>query len=80
MSAEIFTVYTVNLMDAEAKARYEKTLHKEIPQSCTNRSIIYNVLGVSSFVANQLKKVMNNEDYDFSVSFCYNDYSVIRIK
>jgi len=68
MGGETFVVFTVDLTNKKAREDYAKTFHKDVQIACTERAIIYNVLFIAGTIANQIKKVMNQEDY----SFCLN--------
>lgn len=68
MGGETFVVFTVNLFNQKARKKYEKTFHEDAEAPCTQRAIIYNVLFIAGLVANQLKKVMNGEDYSLEVN------------
>jgi len=66
MGGEIFEVYTINLLNKEDVKMYRQSLFsdKNAEQTpCTARSIIYNVLAVSSIAVAQMVKVFNNVLY-----------------
>lgn len=67
---ELFRILTVDNSLSSSKEMYEKTLHsdEEVDQvPCTARSIIYSVLNISAFLANQVKRHIMNEDYKSEV-------------
>jgi len=66
MGGQVFEVYTVDITNEEQVAQYRQSLHSDEDAEqtpCTARSIIFNVLSVSSIAVNQLVKVFNNVDY-----------------
>ncbi len=67
MGGEVFSIFTVDLTNPEARAKYEKTFHKTINLRCTEKGIIYNCLMISSTIASQLVKVLQNQSYSFCV-------------
>ncbi len=66
MAAEIAVMYTIcptNLSDIKM---YEENLfpdEESVETRCTEHSIIYNVFGIASFIANQIKRIAKNETY-----------------
>lgn len=81
MGGQVMVIYTVDLKNPEQVKNYEKTLHSDEEAEdikCTEKSIIYNVLGVGSMICNQLKKQLNKELYPFMVSLDY--YNLILLK
>lgn len=58
-------VYTVDMGKKNEIDAYEKTLfgnNEAVRLRCTERSIIFTVLGISAIVCNQIKKAFNNEE------------------
>lgn len=69
-------VYTVDMEIARLIKNYEKTLFSDkdaVQLRCTERSIIYTVLGISSLVCNQVVKAFKGEDLR---NYIVLDYSV----
>ena len=57
-------VYSVNMTKKKEIKNYEKTLFSKgeaLETRCTERSIIFTVLGIASIVCNQIVKVLKNE-------------------
>ncbi|MEK6882391.1 MAG: ThiF family adenylyltransferase, partial [Nanoarchaeota archaeon] len=76
MGGQVMVIYTVDLKNPEQVKNYEKTLHSDKDAEdikCTEKSIIYNVLGVGSMICNQLKKQLNKETYQFMLSLDYHN-------
>lgn len=66
MGGELGIVYTIQFKNADSKEFYNEVLHEdseseEIP--CTERSVIYNVLMISSLVCRAFKAYVNGEKY-----------------
>lgn len=79
MGGEVLTVYTVDLTNKKAREDYEKSFKiKAIEIPCTERSIIYNVLGVSSIIACQLTKVMKGEKYSSVIDMDYRNMVMLK--
>ena len=81
MGGQIMVIYTVDLKNPEQVKNYEKTLHTDEEAEdikCTEKSIIYNVLGISSMICNQLKKQLNKEDYSFMLSLDYHNLILLK--
>ena len=76
MSGKAFRIFTVNLTRKSDRDAYERTLHEDMEQSCTNRAIIYNIFAVSSFMANQLTRVFQNKKYPFEMNVCLENYLI----
>lgn len=80
MGGITYHIYTVDLTtDFDW---YEKTLHKKEESAnipCTEKGIIFNVLGCCSFAASQLKKIFMNEPYDAQLMFGYDMMEVMKV-
>lgn len=66
MAAEIAVMYTIRPTNSSDIQMYEETLYTDkesVETRCTEHSIIYNVFGISSFIANQIKRIAKNEQY-----------------
>ncbi|NIO36735.1 hypothetical protein GTO27_03425 [Candidatus Bathyarchaeota archaeon] len=64
MGGELMRIYTVDPMRVSQGQKYEKTLYtdKQAEElACTKQSIIYNLAGISGFIANQIKKCLNGD-------------------
>ena len=69
-------IYSINLKDKDDVKNYRKTLFKNsegVRLRCTERSIIFTVLGIASMVCNQIIKAFNNEEFP---NYIVLDYSV----
>lgn len=63
MGAKIARIYLVNPKDQKAIAAYEKTLYSDddsAPERCTEKTILYNVLGISSMICRGIEKHFNS--------------------
>ena len=81
MGGQVMVIYTVDLKNPEQVKDYEKTLHSDKEAEdikCTERSIIYNVLGIGSMICNQLKKQLNKETYPFMLSLDYHNLILLK--
>ena len=59
-------IYSVNMTNKKEVSNYEKTLFSEeeaVQIRCTEKSIIFTVLGISSLVCNQIVKVLKGEKF-----------------
>ena len=80
MGGIVFKIFTIDL--TSNTTWYEETLHSEEDADrgpCTEKGIIFNVLGCCSFAASQLKKIFKNEPYDKELNFGYDTMEVMRI-
>ena len=69
-------VYTVDMTDNESKEQYKKTLFSSkeaVQMRCSERSIIFTVLGISSLVCNQIVKAFKDQEI---INYIVLDYSV----
>ena len=83
MAGKIFSIFTVDMINPHAKYNYEKSLAKEteaLQVPCTQRAIIFNVLGIASFVCNQIVKYLNQHDFCSEVHFDYEDLRCVKIR
>jgi molybdopterin/thiamine biosynthesis adenylyltransferase len=64
MGAELGIVYTIKDKSKKTRKFYEATLHDgaKDPLPCTERTIIYNVLMISSLIARAYKAIIQKED------------------
>ena len=66
MGAEVGRVITINPCDPDGVDLYENTLHTSkdaLPARCSERTIIYTVLGISAAVCGKVKKHLANQPY-----------------
>ena len=69
-------VYTIDMTDKSQVKYYEDTLFSSgeaVKQRCTEKAIIFTVLGIASLICNQIVKAFNEEKYR---NFIVLDYSV----
>lgn len=81
MGGQVMIIYTIDLKDPKQRKEYEKTLYPDEESEdllCTEKAIIYNVLGISSMICNQLKKVLSKEKYNFEVVFDYQNLIFLK--
>lgn len=72
-------VYCIDLEDKEQVENYRKTLFNDgeaVPVRCTERSILFTVLGISSVVCNQLMKAFREEKIS---NYIVLDYTVPQL-
>ena len=72
-------IYTVDMDNKEEIENYMKTLFADdeaVQQRCTERSILFTVLGIASFVCNQIVKALNEEELS---NYIVIDYSVPQL-
>lgn len=83
MGGQVFIVYTVDLQNKNHIKQYEKTLYSDEESSkegCTNRSIIYNVLGVASIVCSQTRRLLLRKRIDNMICYDYENNNLISKK
>ncbi len=81
MGGEVMVIYTIDLKNKNQRKQYEKTLYSDEESEslkCTEKSIIYNILGIGGIICNQLKKILNKEDYFFEISFDYKNLVLLK--
>jgi len=64
MSAKVYRLYSIRPTDIDGITLYEATLHSDkdaAPERCTEKTIIYTVLGLSADICNVVKKYTNGE-------------------
>jgi len=72
MGAELAKIYTIRDKTKKTQAFYEKTLHsdeKSYKLPCTARTIIYNVLMISSLITRAYKAIINDEPFPKELIF-----------
>ena len=77
MGGRIFSVFTVNLDNKKSIKAYEKRLFAAgapLNVPCTERTIIFNVLGVASVVCNQVTRYAADEETIPEMHFDYTTY------
>ena len=65
MAGNALEVYTVRSEAEDDRKLYEKTLFaegEEIPVPCSERSVVYNVFCVASFITDLVAKYANGEE------------------
>jgi len=88
MGGKVYSIFTVDLRDALRRGKYEESLVDDSnvePIRCTERTIIFNVLGVASSICNQLVKWFreeyhNDKSYSNEIHFSYEDYMTVSMK
>ena len=66
MGAEVGRVLTIHPTDPDDIAIYENTLHTSqdaLPARCTERSIVYTVLGISGAICGKIKKFIAGQPF-----------------
>ena len=66
MGANQLEVYTCSIRDAMDKKIYKGTLWKDSETAqirCTERAVMYNVLTISSWIANQCRLLLQGKEY-----------------
>lgn len=72
MGAELAKLYTITDKSKKTQRFYEATLHSDaesVQLPCTARSIIYNVLMISSLIARAYKAIIQKEDFPKELIF-----------
>jgi molybdopterin/thiamine biosynthesis adenylyltransferase len=72
MGAEMAKIYTIRDKSQKTRKFYEKTLHsdeKSYKLPCTARTIIYNVLMISSLITRSYKAIINDEKFPKELIF-----------
>lgn len=72
-------IYSVDLTDKKDVENYRKTLFSDkdaVRLRCTERSIIFTVLGIASMVCNQIVKAFNKEEFP---NFICLDYDAVQL-
>ena len=70
MGAELAKLYTITNKTKKTRQFYEATLHKTSAQlPCTARTIVYNVLMISSLIARAYKAIINKESFPKELIF-----------
>lgn len=80
MGGRIFSVYSVDMLDEAEVKVYDESLAKtgnglEVP--CTERSIIFNVLGLASIVCNQVVEFAAQRKLRRVIHFDYKNYTIM---
>ena len=82
MGGEIGFAYCINKKSKKQMSMYKKTLYTDdqvAPLGCTERSIIYNVLMISSLLCRAFKSLVNKEkDYPCEVIFDLRTMTLIQ--
>lgn len=82
MGGKIFSVFTVDMTNKKAIKAYEARLFaagKPLDVPCTERTIIFNVLGIASVVCNQVVKYAAEEKIVSEIHFDYTTYTCAAI-
>jgi len=83
MGGKVFSVFVIDMDDSNQMSAYEKTLiddDKTEAIPCTERTIIFNVLGLASFVCNQVSKICNNQKFTQTTHFDYENLIMVKSK
>jgi hypothetical protein len=81
MGGKVCTLLTVNMNNANSIMAYEKTLiddKKTLQIPCTQKTIIFNVLGLASLICNNISKVCNEENVEPVIHFDYENVMVVK--
>ncbi len=81
MGGKIFSVHSVDMLNKEAVDAYEKNLfgiHKGLDLPCTERSIIFNILGLASIICNQIVAFASEKGFSKTVHFDYENYIFLK--
>jgi len=74
MGGQVFRIYSIRPTDPDGIKIYEENLYDDeeaTQERCTDKAIIYNVLGVSSLICNNVKKFINGENISKEIMFDY---------
>ena len=81
MGGKLFSVFTVDMNNPEEIKKYEESLVDDSTTSqlpCTERTIIFNVLGLASFICNQILKICDSDELINEIHFDYENYVVVK--
>lgn len=70
MGGQTLITYTLSPTDPDAVKRYEETLYSDAEattEPCTEKAIVYTVLFAGGVIANQVKKYLMGETYEFEI-------------
>ena len=74
MGGQVFRVYSIRPTDYDDIKLYESNLYSDeeaVDEACTNKAIIYNVLGIASIICNSVKRFVNGEELFKELHFDY---------
>lgn len=74
MGAEVSRVISINPIDPTEISFYESTLHtsqEALPVRCTEKTVIYTVLGIASFISGKVKKYLTSQAFNRSITMDY---------
>jgi molybdopterin/thiamine biosynthesis adenylyltransferase len=84
MSGLNFTVHTIrdlyNKLEVDFYWKHWFPDDKKVNERCSEKTIIYNVLGVSSFIVEQLVKVLKKELAPRFINFDYKSWTLVTLK
>lgn len=76
----LFRVFTIDLTKKQLVNKYtESLMGKEFTGACTEKGIIQNVFGVVGVMMEQLKKVLNNEEYSSVINYDFENYETQKL-
>ena len=78
--SEFGRVYTVDMSLEGEREFYKKTIYSDsavTPTTCTAQAIIYSVLYLSAMIANQIKRVLQNQQYFKEIIYDLNTYMTL---
>jgi len=81
MGGEVARIFSARPHDPDDVNFYEKTLYSDDDSedlACTAQAIIYNVFAMASFIANQVKRVVKNEDLDKEIVLDFKTITLIK--
>lgn len=81
MGGQVFKLYTTKMNDKKAVKEYSESLHTDKESDklqCTERTIIYNVLMLSSFICNNIRKIALNKEYNNELIFDFETMTLLK--
>ena len=83
MGAEVGRVITIHPIDPDDMARYESTLHtsaEAVQARCTERSVIFTVLGIASAICGRVANHLRGEPYDTDVALDFRQGKILPLR
>ena len=82
MGAEVARILTVHLTDPDDVAAYERTLHtsqEALQARCTEKAVVYTVLGIASALCGRVANHLRGDPYDKDVALDFRQGVVQRL-
>lgn len=83
MGGQVFRLYTINIKNQDDIKLYLSSLYddkKATEDKCTERSIIFNTMGIASFIGKNITAVLTGKPYYREVIMDYYNMELIKLK